>query len=327
MKMRTHRVRIALACVVAAAGFAAGGRAAQPYPTRIIRVINPAAPGGNVDFVFRLLSPKMGEILGQQLVIDYRPGAGGNIGAEIAAKSAPDGYTTLIAAAGFLINPALIRKPPFDAIHDFTPLGLIVDIPAALVTHPSLPVKTVKELITLAKARPGEIFFSSSGPGALAHLSGELLNSQAGIKLVHVPYKGAGPAVVDLIAGHVQLSFVSIPAVIGHVHNGKLRMLAQCGAVRFPSIPDVPTMQESGVPGFVVSSGFSFLGPAGLPRPIVDKLNSALVQALRDTAIRKMLIERGADPVGNTPGEHAAYIKSEVEKWQRVARAAGITPE
>jgi tripartite-type tricarboxylate transporter receptor subunit TctC len=144
---------------------------------------------------------------------------------------------------------------------------------------------------------------------------------------VHVPYKGAGPAVVDLIAGHVQLSFVSIPAVIGHVHNGKLRMLAQCGAVRFPSIPDVPTMQESGVPGFVVSSGFSFLGPAGLPRPILDKLNTALVQALHDTAIRKMLIERGADPVGNTPGEHAAYIKFEVEKWQRVARAAGITPE
>jgi tripartite-type tricarboxylate transporter receptor subunit TctC len=325
--MLTHRVQTALACIVAAAGLAAGDLAAQSYPTRIIRVINPAAPGGNVDFVFRLLAPKMGEILGQQLVIDYRPGAGGNIGAEIAAKSAPDGYTTLIAAAGFLINPALIRKPPFDSIHDFTPLGLIVDIPAALVTHPSLPVRNVKELITLAKARPGEIFFSSSGPGALAHLTGELLNSQAGIKLVHVPYKGAGPAVVDLIAGHVQLSFVSVPAVIGHVHNGKLRMLAQCGAVRFPSIPDVPTMQESGLPGFVVSSGFSFLGPAGLPRPIVDKLNSALAQALRDTEIRKMLIERGADPVGNTPAEHAAYIKSEVEKWQRVARAAGITPE
>jgi tripartite-type tricarboxylate transporter receptor subunit TctC len=327
MEMRRHAVQTALACAVAAAGLAAGDLAAQSYPTRIIRVINPAAPGGNVDFVFRLLAPKMGEILGQQLVIDYRPGAGGNIGAEIAAKSAPDGYTTLIAAAGFLINPALIRKPPFDSINDFTPLGLIVDIPAALVTHPSLPAKNVKELIALAKARPGEIFFSSSGPGALAHLTGELLNSQAGIKLVHVPYKGAGPAVVDLVAGHVQLSFVSVPAVIGHVQNGKLRMLAQCGAVRFASIPDVPTMQESGLPGFVVSSGFSFLGPAGMPQPIVDKLNSALVQTLRDGAIRKMLIERGADPVGNTPGEHAAYIKSEVEKWQRVAKAAGITPE
>jgi tripartite-type tricarboxylate transporter receptor subunit TctC len=327
MKMRRHAVQTAFACAVAAAGLAAGDLAAQSYPTRIIRVINPAAPGGNVDFVFRLLAPKMGEILGQQLVIDYRPGAGGNIGAEIAAKSAPDGYTTLIAAAGFLINPALIRKPPFDSINDFTPLGLIVDIPAALVTHPSLPAKNVKELIALAKARPGEIFFSSSGPGALAHLTGELLNSQAGIKLVHVPYKGAGPAVVDLVAGHVQLSFVSVPAVIGHVQNGKLRMLAQCGAVRFSSIPDVPTMQESGLPGFVVSSGFSFLGPAGMPPPIVDKLNSALVQTLHDGAIRKMLIERGADPVGNTPGEHAAYIKSEVEKWQRVAKAAGIAPE
>ncbi len=313
-------------CVLAVA-LATGIVNAQTYPTKIIRVINPNQPGGNSDIVFRLLSPKMGEILGQQLVADYRPGAGGNIGAEIAAKSAPDGYTTLIAAASFLINPSLIKKLPFDAVRDFTPLGVIVDIPAALVTHPSLPVKNVKELIALAKAHPGGIFYSSSGPGAVGHLSGELFNALAHIKLVHVPYKGAGPAVVDLIAGHVQLSFVSIPAVITHVHNGRLRMLAQCGATRFSSIPDVPTMQEAGVPGFVVSSGFSFLGPAGMPRPIVEKLNSALVQTLRDPAIRNTLIERGADPVGSTPDEHAVYIKSEIEKWQRVAKAAGINPE
>ncbi len=325
--MRTHLVQAALAFAAASAALAAGELGAQPYPGKVIRVINPNQPGGNSDILFRLLSPKMGEILGQQLVIDYRPGAGGNIGAEMAAKSAPDGYTTLIAAASFLINPSLIKKLPFDASNDFTPLGLIVDIPAALVTHPSLPVKNVKELIALAKARPGEVFFSSSGRGTVGHLSGELLNAQAVVKLVHVPYKGAGPAVVDLIAGHVQLSFVSIPAVIGHVRNGKLRMLAQCGAARSTSVPDVPTMQEAGVAGFVVSSGFSFLGPAGLPRPIVEKLNSALVQTLHDPVIRKTLIERGADPVGNTPEEHAAYIKSEIEKWQRVARAAGITPE
>ena len=325
--MRTHLVQAALVFAAASAGLAAEELGAQPYPSKVIRVINPNQPGGNSDILFRLLSPKMGEILGQQLVIDYRPGAGGNIGAEMAAKSAPDGYTTLIAAASFLINPSLIKKLPFDASNDFTPLGLIVDIPAALVTHPSLPVKNVKELIALAKARPGEVFFSSSGRGTVGHLSGELLNAQAVVKLVHVPYKGAGPAVVDLIAGHVQLSFVSIPAVIGHVRNGKLRMLAQCGAARSTSVPDVPTMQEAGVAGFVVSSGFSFLGPAGLPRPIVEKLNSALVQTLHDPVIRKTLIERGADPVGNTPEEHAAYIKSEIEKWQRVASQAGITPE
>jgi len=311
----------------AAALCAAGVAAAQQYPTKIIRVINPNQPGGNSDILFRLLSPKMGEILGQQLVVDYRPGAGGNIGAEMAAKSPPDGYTTLIAAASFLINPSLLKKLPFDAINDFTPLGLIVDIPAALLAHPSLPVKNVKELIALAKAHPGEIFFSSSGQGAVGHLSGELFNSLAGVKITHVPYKGAGPAVVDLIAGHVQLSFVSVPAVIEHVRNGKLRMLAQCGATRFSSLPDVPTMQEAGVPGFVVSSGFSFLGPAGLPRPIVEKLNSALVQALRDPWIRKNLIERGADPIGNTPEQHAAYIKAEIEKWQKVASQAGIKPE
>ena len=306
---------------------AAGAPAAQPFPGKIIRVVNPAQPGGNNDILFRLLSPKMGEILSQQLVVDYRPGASTIIGSEIVSRSAPDGYTTLINGAVFVINPSFITKLPFDPIKDFTPLGLIVDIPAALVTHPSLPVKSVKELIALAKARPGQIFFSSSGAGALAHLSGELLNSIAGTRLTHVPYKGAGPAVADLVAGHVQMSFVSVPAVIGFVQQGRLRMIAQCGATRFQSIPDVPTMREAGVPGFVVSSGFHFLGPAGIPRPIVEKLNSALVQTLRDPEIRKTLIDRGADPVGNTPEEHAAYIKSEIEKWQRVVKAAGIKPE
>jgi tripartite-type tricarboxylate transporter receptor subunit TctC len=309
------------------AAFSATDLAAQQYPTKIIRVVNPNQPGGNSDILFRLLSPKMGEILGQQLVIDYRPGAGGNIGAEIVSRSAPDGYMTLIAAASFLINPSLLKSLPFDAVKDFTPLGLIVDIPAALVVHPSLPVKNVKELVALAKKRPGEMFFSSSGRGALAHLSGALLNSTMGTNIVHVPYKGAGPAVADLIAGHVQLSFVSIPAVVGHAQSGRLRLLAQCGATRFPSFPDLPTMQESGVPGFVVSSGFSFLGPAGMPPAVVTKLNGALAQALRDPAIRKTLIERGAEPIGNTPAEHAAFIKSEIEKWRRVAQAAGIKPE
>ena len=323
-KRLPHTVLILIAAVL---GLAAGEPGAQPFPSKIIRVVNPAQPGGNNDVLFRLLSPKMGELLGQQLVVDYRPGASTLIGSEIVSRSAPDGYTTMINGAVFVINPSFIAKLPFDPVKDFTPLGLIVDIPAALVTHPSLPVKSVKELIALAKARPGQIFFSSSGAGALAHLSGALLNSITGTRLTHVPYKGAGPAVADLVAGHVQMSFVSVPAVIGFVQQGRLRMIAQCGATRFPSIPDVPTMQEAGVPGFVVSSGFHFLGPAGIPRPIVEKLNSALVQTLRDPAIRKTLIDRGADPVGNTPEEHAAYIKSEIEKWQRVVKAAGIKSE
>jgi tripartite-type tricarboxylate transporter receptor subunit TctC len=327
MKMRRCLLSNALAALTVITSVAAGSAGAQSYPAKIIRVVNPNQPGGNSDIVFRLLSVKMGEILGQQLVFDYRPGAGGNIGTEMVAKAAPDGYTTLIAAASFLINPSLIKKLPFDAVKDFTPLGLVVEIPAAVVVHPSLPAKNARELIALARQRPEQIFFSSSGLGAVGHLAGELLNSAARIKLVHVPYKGIAPGIIDLIAGHVQLSFPSIPVVIEYVRGGKLRMIAQCGETRSSSVPGVPTMLESGVPGYVVSSGFSFLGPAGLPRPIVEKLNSALVKALRDPAIRKELIDRGAEPVGNTPDQHAAYIKSEIEKWQKVAAHAGIQPE
>ncbi len=325
MLNRTLHAVLVFAAVIT--GFISADLAAQQYPTKIIRVVNPNQPGGNSDVLFRLLSPKMGEILGQQLVVDYRPGAGGNIGAEIVSKSAPDGYTTLIAAASFMINPSLIKNLPFDAVRDFTPLGLIVNIPAALLVHPSLPVKSVKELIALAKARPGELNFSSSGIGAVGHLSGALFNSITGINIVHVPYKGAGPAIVDLVAGQVQLSFVSIPAAIGHVRNGRLRMLAQCGATRFPTFPNLPTMIEAGVPGFVVTSGFSFLGPAGMPQPVVNQLNAALAQTLHDPVIRKTLLDRGAEPVGNTPAEHAAFIKSEIEKWRRVAQSAGLKPE
>jgi tripartite-type tricarboxylate transporter receptor subunit TctC len=322
--MQWHRAHWALAIVAAAL---AAPVAAQPYPSKIIRVINPAAPGGNSDIVFRVLSVKMGEILGQQLVIDYRAGAGGVIGADITAKSPPDGYTTAIVAASFFFNPALLKNLPYDTVKDFTPLGLVVDIPAALLVHPSLPVKNVKEFVTFARARPGQIFFSSAGPGTLAHLAGALLNYEANLKLVHVPYKGVAPATVDTIAGHVQMTFASIPVVIEHVRAGRLRMIAQCGDKRSPSVPDVPTMQEAGVPGYVVSSGFSWVGPAGIPKPIVDKLNGALVKVLNDPAIRKDLLERGADPVGNTPEQHAAFIKAEIEKWQRVAAQAGVKPE
>jgi tripartite-type tricarboxylate transporter receptor subunit TctC len=323
MHQRLHLVVIAAAIAAAIAPDAP----AQTYPNKIIRVVNPNQPGGNSDILFRLLAPKMGEVLGQQLVVDYRAGAGGNIGTEMVAKAPPDGYTTLIAAASFLINPSLIKSLPFDAVKDFTPLGLIVDSPAALVVHPSRPVKSVKELIALARARPNDIFYSSSGRGAVGHLAGELFNGMAKTRVTHVPYKGAGPAVVDLVAGHVQLSFVSIPAVVGHVQGNRLRMLAQCGETRFQSFPNLPTMQEAGVPGFVVSSGFSFLGPAGMQKPVVDKLNSALVQALKDPKTRGLLIERGADPIGNSPAEHATFIKAEIEKWQKVALAAGIKPE
>ena len=303
-----------------------GGAGAQTFPVKPIRVINPAAPGGNSDIFFRLLSPKMSEILGQSAVIDYRPGAGGIVGADIIAKSPPDGYTTGIVAGSFMINPSLIRKLPYDTVKDFTPLGLIVDVPAGMVVHPSLPVRTVKEFIALAKARPGQLNYSSSGPGALGHLSGELLNSLAHIKLVHIPYKGIAPGIIDLIAGNVQLSFASIPVVLPHVKSGRLRLLAQGGAKRATSLQDVPTMVEAGVPGFVVSSGFSFVGPAGIPRPIAEKLNGALVKALQEPATHKALVAGGAEPIGDSIDQHGAFIKAEIEKWQKVVKAAGIEP-
>lgn len=322
-QVKTIVQRMSLAALVVLAGAVC----AQPFPSKPLRVVNPAAPGGNSDIFFRLLSPKMGEILGQQLYIDYRPGAGGTVGADIIAKSPPDGYTTGIVAGSFMINPSLMRKLPYDTIRDFAPLGLIVDVPTGIVVHPSLPVKSIKELVALAKARPGQLNYSSSGPGAVGHLSGELLNSLAKINIVHIPYKGIGPGIVDLVAGHVQISFASMPVVLGHVRQGRLRLLAQAGAKRASSLPDVPTVVEAGVPGFVVSSGFSLVGPAGIPRPIAEKLNDALAKALRDPANRKALIDQGAEPVGNTIEEHSAIIKSEIEKWRKVIKDAGIEPQ
>ena len=300
---------------------------AQTFPVKPVRMVNPAAPGGNSDIFFRLLQPKMSEVLGQPLVMDYRPGAGGTVGGEVVARSAPDGYTTGIMAASFVINPAMIRKMPYDTVKEFTPLGIIVDVPTALVVHPSLPARNVKQLIALAKASPEQIFYSTSGRGTVGHLAGELLNSSAGIKLVHVPYKGAGPAVIDLVAGHIQMQFASVPLLVGHVKSGKLRMIAQTGEKRAALAPDVPTMDESGMRGFVVKSLFGFVGPAGIPRPAVDKLNAALVAAIREPENQKALIANGAEPIGSTPEEHASSIRLEIEKWKKVAKDAGIEPQ
>ena len=297
---------------------------AQPFPNKLIRVVNPAAPGGNSDVFFRLLQPKMTEVLGQQLVFDYRAGGGGTIGGEIIAKSPPDGYTVGLVAASFVINPSMIKKMPYDTVKDFTALGLIVDVPSGLVVHPSLPVKNVKDLIALAKSKPGQLFASSSGRATVGHMSMELFNSMAGTKIVHVPYKGAGPAIIDLVAGHVQLQFSSLPLVYGHVQQGRIRLIAQTGEKRAGFAKGVPTMPESGLPGYVVSSGFSYIGPAGIPRAIGERLNSALVASLKDPANRKFLLEQGAEPVGSSLDEHEAYIKTEVAKWIKVVRQAGI---
>jgi tripartite-type tricarboxylate transporter receptor subunit TctC len=299
----------------------------QGFPVKPIRIINPAAPGGNSEVFFRLLAPKMNATIGQNFVMDYRPGAGGTVGGEVIARSAPDGYTTGLVAASFVINPSTYKTLPFDTARDFTPLGIIVDVPSGLVIHPSMPVKSVKELIAFARKRPNEIFYSSSGRGGIGHLAGEMLNTAANIKLVHVPYKGAGPAVIDTIAGHVQMLFASMPLLSGHVKVGRLRMIAQTGEKRSPSVPGTPTMIEAGVPGYVVRSMFGFIGPAGIPRPIAEKLNGALVAAIKDPKNNKTLIDLGADPVGSSIDEHGATIQSELAKWRKVAKEAGIQPQ
>ena len=316
-----------LGCAGALYALAAISACAQSYPTKPVRMVIPFAPGGNTDIIGRIFVPKMSQLLGQQIIVDNRGGAGGTIGTDYAARQAPDGYTLIMVSAGHTINPAMIKKLPYDSIKDFAPIGIIADVPTAFVVHPSLPAKNVKQFIAFAKARPGEIFYSTAGRGTVGHLAAELLNSVAKLKLVAVHYKGSGPSMIDLIAGQVQLQFPSMPAAVPHVATGKLSMIGQTGNKRSPAAPNVPTMEEQGLKGFVVSSGFAMFAPAGTPHPIIEKVNAALVKALHDPVVSKTLIDRGAEPVGSTPEQHAAFNKAEIAKWIKVAREAGIVPQ
>ena len=313
--------------LLAAALLAAAGAAAQQYPVKPVRMIVPFVPGGNTDIIARIVSPEMSKALGQQIVIENRGGAGSVIGTEAAAKSPPDGYTLLMVSAAHTINPAMAKKLPYDSVKDFAPITVVADVPTAFAVHPQLPVKNVKEFIALARARPGELNYSTAGRGTVGHLSAELLSSMEKIKMVHIPYKGTGQSITDLIAGHVQLQFSSMPAVINHARSGKLRLLAQTGAKRSAAASDVPTMVESGVKGFIVSSGFGLLAPAGTPRPVIDRVHGALVKAISDPGVRSNLSGQCAEPVGNTPEAYDAFNRAEIAKWIKVARAAGIEPE
>lgn len=308
-----------------------GAAHAQPnvsfdYPQKPIRLVVPFAPGGPVDIVARSLTPKMGAILGQQIIVDNRGGAGSTIGTEMVARAAPDGYTLLMVSGSYVINPAMVRKLPYDSIKDFASISIIAEVPAALVVHPSLPARNVRGLIALAKARPGEINYSSPGRGTLGHLAAELFSSLAGIRMVHVPYRGAGPALIELMAGQVQLLFAALPGVVREARDGRLRMLAQAGKTRSQSAPDIPTFIESGLPSFVVSSRFGLLAPAGTPRPIIERVRSALVEVLADPTVNKRLLGLGAEKVGSTPDEQDAFTRSEISRWKKVTREAGIQP-
>jgi tripartite-type tricarboxylate transporter receptor subunit TctC len=315
------------ACLAAIIWLVSGTVGAQTYPVKPVRMVVPFVPGGNTDIIARIVAPEMSKALGQQLVIENRGGAGSTIGTEVVARAPADGYTLLMVSAAHVINPAMIKKLPYDSIKDFAPISIVADVPTAFAVHPALPVKNVKEFIALAKAHPGELNYSTAGRGTVGHLSAELLSSMTGIKMVHVAYKGTGQSIIDLVAGHVQLQFSSMPAVINHARAGKLRLLAQTGEKRSAAASDVPTMVESGVKGFVVSSGFGLLAPAGTPRPVIDRVHGALVKALADPGVRNNLSGQGADPVGNTPEAYDAFNKVEIAKWIKVARTAGIEPE
>ena len=314
--------------VVSTSGTAnAQGTGSSDYPRKSIRLVVPFAPGGPVDIVARGIAPRMSEILHQQIVVDNRGGAGSTIGTEMAANAPADGYTLLMVSGSFVINPAMVKKLPYDSVKDFAFISIVADVPTALVVHPSLPVRNVKELIALAKARPGELNYASPGRGTVGHLAAEWFSSITGVKIVHVPYKGAGPAVVDLMAGHVQLLFAAMPGMVQFARDGKVRMMGQGGKTRSPSAPDVPTFVESGLPGFILSSSFGLLAPAGTPRSIIERVRSALLEALADPAVNNRLAGLGAERVGSTPEEHAAFTKSEIAKWMKVTRQAGIQPE
>jgi tripartite-type tricarboxylate transporter receptor subunit TctC len=300
---------------------------AQTYPAKTIRMVVPFAAGGNTDIIARIVAPEMGKQFGQQIVIDNRGGGGSVIGTEIVAKSLPDGYTLLMVSAAHVINPAMIKKLPYDSIRDFTPISVVADVPTAFVVHPALPVKNVKEFVALARAKPGELNYSTAGRGTVGHLAAELLSSTAKIKMVHVPYKGSGPSVIDLMAGQVQLQMSSMPAVINYAKAGKLRMIAQTGKTRSPAVTDIPTMEEAGLKDFVVSSGFGLIAPANTPRAIVDRVHNVLVKTLAEPSVKNNLSGQGADPVGNKPEEYEAFNKSEIAKWLKVTRDAGIPPE
>jgi tripartite-type tricarboxylate transporter receptor subunit TctC len=311
------------------AGLALAGPAkAQDYPSKPIRLVVPFAAGGATDVLARLVGERLTASLGQQVVVDNRPGAGGNIGSDIVARAEPDGYTILMGAVGtHAINPSLYPKMPYDPVKDFAPVTLVASVPNVLVVNPEVPAKSVQELIDLAKAKPGELNFASSGNGTSIHVSGELFKAMTGTDIVHVPYKGSGPAVTDLLGGQVQMMFDNMPSSLPHVKAGKLRALGVTSAKRSPALPEVPTIAEAGVPGYDATSWFGILAPAGTPEPVVTRLQGAIVQALGEPEMRQRMADLGAEPVGDTPAEFGQFITAELAKWAKVVNDAGVKLE
>jgi tripartite-type tricarboxylate transporter receptor subunit TctC len=299
----------------------------QPYPSRPVRLLIPSTPGGSVDTIARTLGPKVSERWGQQLVVENRPGAGGMIAGDLVAKSAPDGYTLLLGTiAALATNVSLQKKLPYDPLKDFAPVTLVATQNLMLVIHPSVPAKTVKELVRFAKAQPGKLSFASAGNGSGSHLSGELFKQVTGIDILHVPYKGVQPAMVDVISGQVAMNFPSILSALPHLRSGRVRALAVTGAKRTRAAPGLPTMQEAGIKDYESMTWYAVVAPAGTQPDIVTRISSEIAGIVKQPEIADRLSKEGADPVGGTPQEFGRYLRSEIEKWRKVIRAAGIQP-
>jgi tripartite-type tricarboxylate transporter receptor subunit TctC len=323
--MRT-RVLIFLAPVVFAGGYVPA-YAQQPYPTKPVRIVSPFAPGGGNEAICRAIAPKLSEILKQQFIIESRPGANGIVGTEVTARSAPDGYTMELIPSGHAVNASLYKKLPYDTIRDFSPIALVGSSPMVLVVHPTLPVKNVKELIALAKSRPGQLTYASAGVGASGHLAGAMFDVMAGTKMLHIPYKGMALAITDVLGGQVYMTFGTSLSVIPQVRSGRLRALATTGAKRAPGFPDIPTIAESGVPGYEATLWYGFVGPARIPQEIVRRLNQAINAALNSPDVRERLASQGLEATPETPEEFAKLLVSDLERWAKVVQRAGVRVE
>ena len=319
---------LALLAVMAGVGTGADALPAETYPVRPVRVIAAFPPGGFVDFTTRLVAGPLAAALGQQVIVDNRGGAGGIVGTELAARAAPDGYTLTVGSAGtHAVNQSLYRKLPYNVLRDFQPIARLADAPSILAVHPSLPVRSVKDLIALARSRPGQILYASAGAGTSTHLAAALFEHLARVKLVHVPYKGGGPAIVDVVAGQVPVTFGTAASVSPHLKTGRLRGVAVTGGQRSSVLPDLPTIAEGGVAGYEMLNWLGMFAPAGTPRAVVEKLASEVIRIMHLPDVRERLNALGAEPAPLGSEEFTAFVKSEVEKWAKVVAAARMTAE
>ena len=319
----TPNLRSTVPVLLTIAALAPGAAVAQTYPVKPIRIIVSVAAGGGVDATARIVGQQFTQAWGQPVVIENRPGAGGTIAAEAIARAAPDGYSLLMASSGHASTPSLY-KLPYDAIADFAPVTIVAVAPSVLVVHPSVPVKTVKDLIAFAKAHPNELLFASSGNGSPAHMGLELLKLNTGVKMVHVPYKGTAPSITDLLAGRVSATASSVVSTMPHVRMGRLRALAVTSGKRSLGVPEIPTVAEAGIPGFANDVWYALFAPAGTPRSVVTRLHEEIATSIAQPALRERMLAAGLEPLGNSPDEFAAYLRAEVAKWAKVIKAAGV---